>query len=131
MRENSGHEMHQTITQDLCLYDAMILGYENVLTLNLDEIIVPSKPKNGENPKTLLELLDELDKLYPNAAYYRFQNLFYTMTHPDSSISSSKMMILKKTIHHGPDTVHFSRSKCAYKPYRTAEATFHLGKLLL
>lgn len=122
MRENSGHEMHQTIIQDLCLYDAMILGYENVLTLNLDEIIVPSKP----NPKSLLELLDELDKTYPDAAYYRFQNLFYTMNHPDSTISSSKMMILKKTIHHGPDVVHFSRSKCIYKPYRTAEATFHL-----
>ena len=128
MRENSGHEMHQTVTQDLCLYDAMILGFENVLTLNLDEIIVPSKPATGQSPKmSLLEVLDELDALHPDAAYYRFQNLFYTMTHPDNPISSSKMMILKKTRHHDADTVHFSRSKCAYKPHRTAEATFHLG----
>lgn len=130
MRENSGHEMHQTITQDLCLYDAMMLGFENVLTLNLDEIIVPSKPKMGKNPKmSLLEVLDELDALNPKAAYYRFQNLFYTMTHPDSPLTKSKMTILKKTMHHDPDTVNFGRSKCMYKPYRTAEATFHLGKI--
>lgn len=129
MRENSGHEMHQTLTQDLCLYDAMILGFENVLTLNFDEIIVPSKPRAGHEPKmSLLEILDELDMLHPDAAYYRFQNLFYTINHPDNTISSSKMMILKKTLHHSPDSVYFGRSKCVYKPYRTAEATFHLGE---
>jgi hypothetical protein len=73
MRENHGHVLQQGMNSESCLYDALELGYENVLILDYDEVVVPHQDFGGSQSPSYSQMLDHLDNAYPNAAYYRFE----------------------------------------------------------
>jgi hypothetical protein len=120
LRETHGHSMYQSLLVEICNYEAMLSGYENVLIADYDELIVPRESKD------LLGLIQDLDQAYPNASNYRFANHFFRLVESDSANATSRMVSLRKVKHEKP-TKDYQRSKMIVKPKRVGDVHIHLA----
>ena len=85
-------------------------------------------------------MLNSLDKQHPNAAYYRFPNVFYMLNQGSSSssgsnsgsstqqhVSADELLVSLRYSRHLTPTPDGARTKCIYKPHRMSQIYTHFG----
>jgi hypothetical protein len=76
---------------------------------------------------TYAQLLDNLDRQYPNAAYYRFSNVFYIPNAAGDSQGLDEFLVALRMGRHLSPTPNGARTKCIYKPHRVSQVYTHFG----
>lgn len=84
---------------------------------------MPHADVNGQKSPTYSDMLAALDKEHPNAAYYRFPNVFYV---PGPGTDHEFLIALRMTRHLSPSPSG-QRTKCIYKPHRMSQVYTHFG----
>ena len=132
-RGRPGWARDQNLVNEVCLYKAMYDGYENMLSIDIDEVIVPTyvdgnNKWNVEKHRSppLISILDHLDQSHPNAFMYCFRDI----TFPHFSHGNDRK-------HHRYDLYYLQRTKydnpldyvdkCIYKPFLTRDIGIHWG----
>ena len=128
-RRWGGWQSHQTMVNELCAHKAMMDGYENMLAIDIDELIVPIVSGNinwNNNLPPLVNLLDYLDHSNPMAAMYCFWDLTFPAPSQDAyPLRRSELLYLHRKMHDPP--LH-QVEKCICKPYRIHSLNIHRGK---
>jgi hypothetical protein len=82
---------------------------------------------DGVRAPTYGQLLDSLDRQHPNAAYYRFSNVFYVPNAAGDSQGLDEFLVALRMSKHLSPTPNGSRTKCIYKPHRMSQVYTHFG----
>lgn len=93
--------------------------------MDYDELLVP----HYSTAPTYSQLLEFLDKEHPDAAFYRFSNVFFVPSPAvsDTSEEHKEFLIALRMSRHLPPTPNGSRTKCIYKPHRVSQVYTHFG----
>ena len=122
--------MHQSIHQESCLHLALNYGFENVVTMDIDEVLIPHSDISGKSNSTYIDLVEMLDAKYENAAMYSFSNMFSPfLVNGGFETEKFELLGIRNNIYLDINENH-QRSKTIYKPHRMSETTTHGGKAL-
>ena len=114
------------------IHKAMIDGYENMLMIDVEELIVPH-PSNittwNHSRLPPVNLLDYMDNTYKNGSAYCFWDLTFPApsppVHHKIPLKWAELLYLHRLVHAPPV---YAVAKCIYKPYRMRMMCVHAGR---